>query len=250
MFLTYRWDRAGATAHPAQDIQKYTPRGVCRDAHACAYTHSTNRLYTADTQMPCLAGTTGERPGPVPWGLLFVQPVPSHLSPAGLFSSLPAGGEVPFGAMQVWSPRAGERCDPGPHDVRSRPSWACVQRQPWCPPCWAMCCPPKALLGFLCLQPALPQANQDFTNGKTKAEGFVGTAAGGGAGPGSCRKRLAPPAVGERFGSRFLPPCKAPTILRVTGAVPGGQWPPRASPRPWIFHLVPTAGQGCDLATS
>lgn len=32
-------------------------------------------------------------------GLLFVQPVPPHLSPAGLFSLLPAGGEVPFEAL-------------------------------------------------------------------------------------------------------------------------------------------------------
>lgn len=88
---------------------------VPRCTRVCIHAHSANLL---DPQMPCLyachvasgrkprcqAWTTREGPGLLPWGLLFVQLVPRHLSPAGLFSSLSTGGEVPFEAQQVWNP--------------------------------------------------------------------------------------------------------------------------------------------------
>lgn len=59
----------------------------------------------AESKPRCQAWTTGEGPALVPWGLLFVQPVARHLSPAGLFSSLATGGEFPFEAPKVWNPR-------------------------------------------------------------------------------------------------------------------------------------------------
>lgn len=62
-------------------------------------------MLPAESKPRCQAWTTGEGPALVPWGLLFVQPVPRHLSPAGLFSSLIMGGEFPFDALKVWNPR-------------------------------------------------------------------------------------------------------------------------------------------------
>lgn len=109
-----------------------TPRGVCQGAHACADTHSQPTCAPLTHRRPfcvqscgqlkkhrCQAGATRERPGWAPRELLFIQPVPPHLSLAGLFSLLHMGGEVPFEARQVWNPRGGRICDPGPCDLRS-----------------------------------------------------------------------------------------------------------------------------------
>lgn len=106
---------------------------------------------------------------------------PPHLSPAGLFSSLSTGGEVPFEALQDWSPRGGECCDPGPRDVRllagvsqaedwrgepevgKKSGGGFLHRHACCPmgvilSTWwnTRCCCPKACLVFLCLKPTNP----------------------------------------------------------------------------------------------
>ena len=98
---------------------KHSPPGVCRGVRVCAYTQrrpaSTSLtpkypvykpvMLPVESKPRCQAWATGEGPALVPWGLLFVQPVPHHLSPAGLFSSLITGGEFPIDALKVWNPR-------------------------------------------------------------------------------------------------------------------------------------------------
>lgn len=98
---------------------KYSLPGVCRGVRVCAHTQRCPACTSLTPKCPvskpvvlpverkprCQAWTTGEGPALVPWGLLFVQPVPRHLSPAGLFSSLATGGEFPFEAQQIWNPR-------------------------------------------------------------------------------------------------------------------------------------------------
>lgn len=121
-----------ALPHPAQHVEESTPRGVCRGACVCVHSSSPLVYHRhASALSLCLScsqrkeaqvsgSTTGGEAGPGSHGgccLFSWCPLTSFL--LGCFRRSPREVRFPLkfcrSRAHVW----GERCDPGPRDVRA-----------------------------------------------------------------------------------------------------------------------------------
>lgn len=121
-------------------------------------------------------------------GFCLFSRCPLTSSLLGCFHHSPWEARFPLKLCRSRARMEGDCCDPEPRDVSS-PQW-CPRRRagrrargrrgirqvPFTGLCsaksWSSCCFPRAFLIVLGLEPPLPGANQDFTNGKPRSTGL------------------------------------------------------------------------------